>query len=196
MHVFQADIAAIGMPQRIVEFTDGYPAEAEDAADIDLQVLFTLEAVALEREVFGNFPLGQTEGVEVGGKMAPDAERAHQHHCTIGIVRCFLERLVVELFSGLFGSLGDHHAHLRGIERGGKIRAAVDHFGQPSRIAPAGPLLGTFLVAQLGQEIMAFVTHPGHLLAPTKCRLLMAMPQRRGRSRGGGWPAPGIRQVP
>ena len=57
MHVFQADIAAIGMPQRIVEFADGYPAEAEDTADIDFQILFTLEAVALEREVFGNFPL-------------------------------------------------------------------------------------------------------------------------------------------
>ena len=128
--------------------------------------------------------------------MAAHTIEAHQQHGADRIVRRLLDRLGIERLARLFRRLVHRQPHLRGIERGGQIRLAVDHFGKPAGVAPARALLRAFLVAQLGEEIVAFVAHPGHLLVPTCCRLSMAMPQPRGRSRNRGPSALAVRRVP
>jgi len=159
MHVFKADIAAIGGTQRVVELAHGDPFEAEYAADIDLAVELAVETVPFERQVLGHLPMGEAQRVEIGCQVPAHAVEPHQQHRTDAVVRRFLQRLGIGGLSGLFRRLSDRDAHLRGVERGGEIRLAVDHFGQPARVAPAGALLRAFLIAHLGQEIVALVTH-------------------------------------
>ena len=73
VHVFEADIAAIGCAQCVVELADLDPFEAEHAADIDFARFLSVETVPFERQVLGHFTMRQAERVEIGRKVAAHA---------------------------------------------------------------------------------------------------------------------------
>ncbi len=196
VHVFEADIAAIGCAQRVIKLADLDPFEAEHAADIDLAAFLSVETVPFERQVLGHLAMRQAQRIEIGGQMAAHAIEPDEQHGADRIVRRLLDRLGVERLARLLRRLRNRRTHLRGVERGGQIRPAVDHFGEPFGVAPARARLRAFLVTHFGKEIVAFVTHPGHL---SRADLLSALygnasaartvPGRRGS-------APNVRRVP
>ena len=149
VHVFEADIAAVILAQRVDELADGRPFETHRAAQIDLPVDVGIgEAVIFGLQILGHLALRQAERVEIGGEMAADAvgadEQLRADRVGGGLGDVFLGGRGGSCCGGsrlaALGGLG-RGLHLGGIEGRGQV---VGGGQRPARALPARALRGTF----------------------------------------------------
>ena len=160
VHVFEPDAAAVVLAQDRHQLVHARPFEPERAAEVDRAIERGAGiAVVFGRQVGRQLVLGQAERIEVGAEVAAHAVGAHQHHRLDRIPRGLLDRAGVERLAGPRGGVPDDELHRRRIERLGELVLALAAIQRPLGIAPARPRLRALLAAQLGKEILRFVTH-------------------------------------
>ena len=149
VHVFEADIAAVILAQRVDELADRDPFEAHRAAEINLPVDVGVgEAVIFGLQILGHLALREAERIEVRGEVTTDAVgadeqlRADRVGCGLGDLflrdgrgcRCGGGRLAA------LGGLG-RGLHLGRIERRGQVVRGSE---RPAGALPARALRGAF----------------------------------------------------
>ena len=155
MHIFQADIAAVILPQDRHQFADGRILQTERTAEVDLLVEVG-QTMIFRRQVGRLVTLGQAQRIEIGGQMPAHPIGADQHHGADAVfggggdVRV-RHGLALRLGSGLHG-----HLHLRGVQRAGQI----------IRIRQR-PIVARPARSALDLEILVLVTH--RLSVPAAC---------------------------
>ncbi len=154
MHVFDADATAIIGLQRRQQLADGHPFETEIAAEIDFLVLLAVEFMPFERQILGQLMRGQTQRIELGGKMPAHTIEPHQQHGAQGIAGGFLDRTRIGRLARLFERALHLDLHRGGIERLGQLVLALPANQRPALALPRRPGLGA-----LRSEVVIFVAH-------------------------------------
>ncbi len=133
VHVFGADMLAIGPPQNVEDLAERGEFEPERAADEDGAVVIGLgEAVGLGLELGMLAPLGELERIELGDEMAAGAVGADQHARAEGVAGGGHRFLGVDRAHGARGRQGDAGPHSTASRRGRGPRPA------PRRVHPRG----------------------------------------------------------
>ena len=136
VHVFEADIAAIGAAQNVIQLADPDPFETEHAADIDFLVFLSGKAMPIERQVFGRFAVAQAKRIKIGCKVTAHAVEPDQKHGANGIARRLFDSGGIHDLACRLRSFLDRYFHLRGIKSGCQILVRSCNRVQPAGIAP------------------------------------------------------------